>query len=351
MKKLTESDLKEKHSEKYQELENQIREKEQILEGYKKEHGKLEVFFNKVIDNINPVLELPKLYVKPNSFKGSPVIAVAQISDSHMGEVQESNEIEGFNEYNPDICDRRSIDYITRFIEWVDVQRHGYTINECAVLVTGDLISGDIQQLNVTNAFPTPVQCIRAAEILTKQIAFLASKFDKVTVHFLVEDNHSRLTLKPQMKEAGLNSLNYIVGYIAKAYLSTHSNVEFNMYPMYEKVVRVSNRQYLLSHGHGIIGWAGIAYYGVERKVAKESMARMQIIMDDINKSKQVGFHKFVIGHFHVPFDLPLYSCCGSVSGTGAYDHKNGRHAEPSQASWLVSSKWGDFNRINFILK
>ena len=351
MKKLTESQLKEKHSEKYQELESQLKDKDKILDNYKREHGKLEVFFNKVIDSITPVLALPNTYVRPNKISGSPVIAVAQISDSHMGEVQESNEIEGFNEYNPEICDRRSIDYATRFIEWVEVQRHGYPISECAILVTGDLISGDIQMLNTTNAFPTPIQCIKAAEVLTKQIALIASKFDKVVVHFLVEDNHARLTVKPQMKEAGYNSLNYIVGVVAQTYLSKHSNVEFNIYPMYEKVVHVTNRQYLLAHGHGIIGWAGIAYYGVERKVAKESMARMQIVMDDINKSKQIGFHKFVIGHFHVPFDLPLYSCCGSVSGTGAYDHKNGRHAEPSQSAWLVSSKWGDFNRINFILK
>jgi hypothetical protein len=347
---IDEKRLKEKHSETYLELERQIREKDRAIENYRKDHGKLEVFFNKIIEEITPVVELPKVYIKPKKTLGSPVVAVAQISDSHMGETQEANEIESFNEYNPEICERRNVDYATRFTKWVGVQRHGYTINECAILVTGDLISGDIQQLNVTNAFPTPVQCTRAAEVLTKQIAIIASKFDKVTVHFLVEDNHSRLTTKPQMKEAGQNSLNYIVGYITKLYLSKHSNVEFIMYPMYEKVVRVLNRQYLLSHGHGIIGWAGIAYYGVERKVAKESMARMQIIMDDINKAKQVGFHKFVIGHFHVPFDLPLYSCCGSVSGTGAYDHKNGRHAEPSQSSWLVSPKWGDFNRINFRL-
>ena len=349
MAPINEDQLKEKHSEKYQELERQIKEKEYILENYRKDHGKLEVFFNKVFDAITPVLVLPNTYKKPAKYTGSPVIAVAQISDSHMGEMQEPDEIEGFNEYNPEICERRSIDYANRFIEWVDIQRHGYTINECAILVTGDLIAGDIQMLNVTNAFPTPVQCVRAAEVLTKQIAIIASKFDKVVVHFLVEDNHSRLTQKPQMKEAGYNSMNYIVGKIAEIYLSKHPNIEFNIYPMYEKVVHVSNRQYLLSHGHGIIGWAGIPIYGIERKTAKESMARMQIVMDDINKSKRIGFHKFVIGHFHVPFDMPLYSCCGSVSGTGAYDHKNGRHAAPSQSAWMVG-KWGEFNRINFIL-
>jgi hypothetical protein len=352
MKKLTEKDLKEKHSERYQELESQIKEKEQILEGYKKEHGKLEVFFNKVIDNISPVVTLPQVYFNPMSGTKnlSPTTPVMQIGDAHMGEVQDSGEIEGFNEFNSTICERRQVNYTVDFIKWVNVHRHGYNINECVVLVTGDLISGDIQMMNITNEFPITVQVCRASEVLCKQIALLAPHFKKVTVHFIVEDNHARLTQKPQMKEAGVNSMNYLVGMMAKAYLERHTNVEFNIYPMFEKVVHVENTQYLICHGHGVQGWGGIPYYGIERKVGKESQARLQIIMREIERAKDVGFHKYIFGHWHTPFDMPLYACCGSVSGTGAYDHKAGRYARPSQASWMVG-KHGEFNRINFDLQ
>src|ERR1035437_9566878 len=128
MKKLSEDQLKEKHSERYLELESQIKDKEKILDNYKKEHGKLEVFFNKVIDNISPVVTLPQVYLDPVSLtkSASSTTAVMQISDSHMGAVQMTDEIEGFNEFNADICDTRQINYATYFLKWVGMHRHSY---------------------------------------------------------------------------------------------------------------------------------------------------------------------------------------------------------------------------------
>jgi hypothetical protein len=343
-------EFKQKYSEEIQELQRQLTEKDQILENYRREHGKLEIFFNKISDAIRPLSPLKKIY-QPKKKSGSFVTAVMQIADGHCGAVQPADEIEGFNEFNPQICHDRQLNYATKFLDWVEMHRNIYRIDECAVIDTGDNISGDIhEELRVTNAFPSPVQCVKAGEILTEQLALLAPHFEKITVHFLVEDNHARLTKKPQAKEAGYNSLNYVVGKIAEIYLQRHDNIEFNIYPMFEKVISVSNLRYLISHGHGITGWMGIPWYSIERKVSRESMARLQIIMDDISRAKQIGFNKYIFSHWHVHFDHPLYSCCGSVSGTDAYDHKYGRHAGPSQSSWMVSAKHGEFNRINFNL-
>jgi hypothetical protein len=152
------------------------------------------------------------------------------------------------------------------------------------------------------------------------------------------------------MKEAGYNSLNYVVGKIAQIYLEKHKNVEFNIYPQFEKVIHVSNRQYLICHGHKILQNMGVPWYSIERKVGKESSSRMQIIMEDLNRAKDVGFHKYIFGHWHTPFDSTLYACCGSISGTDSYDHSFGRFSKPSQTSWMVHPKHGEFNRINFYL-
>lgn len=347
---LSEDQLKEKHSEKYTELEAQIKEKDRILENYRKEHGKLEIFFNKVIDNISPLTPPMPVYIDSRAKTSSITTAVMQISDAHMGAVQMRDEVEGFNEFNADICDRRQVEYAESFIKWVNMHRISYRIDECAVLVTGDLISGDIHdELKITNEFPITVQVCRAAEILTKQMTLLYPHFKKVTVHFIVADNHSRLVKKPQAKEEGKNSMNYLVGVMAQSYLREHKNIEFNIYPMFEKVVKVGDYQYLICHGHGIMGWMGIPWYSIERKVNKESSARLQVIMREVERAKDVGFHKYIFGHYHTPFDSELYACCGSVSGTDAYDHKNARYARPSQSSWMVG-KHGEFNRINFRL-
>jgi len=325
------------NSELVNELKRQLEEKNRILDGYKKEHGQLGMFFDSLIANVQAIKPLAVKYVPKDQHSDTEVIAVMQITDGHMGAVQRPDEIEGFNEFNPEICRARQLDFAHRFNRWTDRNRLSYTINECAVLVTGDLISGDIHdELKITNAFPITVQVVEAAKVLAEQMIELSQNFTKITVHFIAADNHGRLTKKPQAKDEGLNSMNYLVGTLAKAYLSQLSSVEFNIYPMHEKVIHVGQRNYLIAHGHGMRAWMGIPWYDAERKVGKESTARMQLIMDQKLKMYEIGFHKFIFGHFHTPINTIMYSCGGSVQGTDAYDHRSGRYAPPSQPAWLV---------------
>ena len=343
-----------KHDECFQELEAQIKEKDDLLTAYRKDHGKLSVFFDNVARAVQPLTPIKPIY-EPVPHPDKPVVAVARSSDGHCGMVQPADEIEGFGEYNYKIFHARKMDYIKRFVKWINVQRQGYSINECCLIDTGDNISGDIQELYRTNEFPVPEQVVKAADALAEQAALLAAHFEKVTVEFISADNHGRLTQKPQSKEEGLNSLNYLVGHIAKARLEKYPNIIFNIYPFHEAVIHVSTRNYLINHGHGIIQSFGTPWYGIERRIGRESTARMQLIMAEqeqaiYKKAKEVGFNKLVFGHYHIFFEHEIYSCCPSVSGTDANDHKNGRHSFPGQSAWLAHPKYGEFNHINFRL-
>ena len=339
------------NSEQVLELKAQLLEKDRVLENYKKGHGQLEIFFNAILASVTTISPLPVKY-KPSTQKGtSPVEAVMQIADSHMGSVQESDEIENFNQYNPEICRARQIDYAERFCKHIDRQRMGQDINKLNVIVTGDLISGDIhQELQVTNAFPVTVQVVEAAKVLAEQLTIVCQDFSEVVVHFIGADNHGRLTRKPQAKEEGYNNMNYLVGILAQAYTNKFPNLEFNVYPMHEKVITCLNRNYLISHGHGLRAWMGIPWYAAERKVGKEAQARLQLIMDQKLKMSEIGFHKYIFSHFHTPVNTTMYSCCGSVQGTDAYDHQAGRYATPSQAGWLIHEKYKEFGRVDFEL-
>lgn len=342
----SESELRFMVDEEVNNLKKIIKEKDATLQSYRTEHGVLESFFRDLKEHIEILKPVPVLY-RPKTKKilvTSPCSVVVQICDAHMGAVQRPSEIEGFGEFDPEICRTRQINFIKKVIDWVDVHRTAYTIDECVVLVLGDLISGDIHdELKITNAFPTPVQVIKASTVLSEQILMLSQHFPKIRVEFLVEDNHSRLTKKPQCKEAGLNSLNYLVGFIAKERVSKLTNVTFNIYPQYEVSVKVQNQRYLLIHGHGIFGFAGFPWYGVERKAAKEALKRMNA--PDVNK-----FDKIIMGHWHTPVTTPVFWIGGSVSGTDAYDHKNGRHSKPSQAAWLTHPRHAEFDRTDFWL-
>jgi hypothetical protein len=94
-----------------------------------------------------------------------------------------------------------------------------------------------------------------------------------------------------------------------------------------------------------------VPWYGIERKVGKESQARMQMIMEDANRARDIGFHKYIFGHFHTDISTELYDGCASVGGTDAFDHKCGRYGRPGQASWLVHPVHGEFNRMNWDLR
>lgn len=343
---ISEAEIRTRHNEEIQELRRRISQYERILGEYKQSHGSIRALTAELKNSIH-IIQPPGRVFKRDVVQSkrvdSPVTACIQISDVHYGAVQEASEVEGFGVYSPEIAEARSMEFVAKVARWTSLHRSNYKIERVAVLVTGDLISGDIhQELSVTNAFPVPVQVIGAARLLARQISELSKYFRLVTVHFITEDNHARITLKPQAKEAGLNSFNYLVGEFAKQALARHDNVVFNIYPRYENIVQVETRRYLIMHGHNVKGWMGFPYYGVERRLAREAMKRM-------NAPDNVKFHKVVMGHWHSPLSHSWYWIGGSLQGTDAYDHKNGRHAEPSQAAWFVHPKWGEFDRTDFV--
>jgi len=311
----------------------------------KSKYGKLKTFFADVTEHLDMIDQKEQVYKPAKQPKKvtNPIIAVCQSSDSHMGAVQDPDEIEGFNEFSPEICRKRSLFFTEQMIEWVELHRSNYTCDELHHIVTGDMISGDIhKELSITNAFPTPIQVIEAAILLSDQVSLEAPYFKSVTVEFICEDNHSRLTKIPQASQAGQNTLNYLVGYIAKERLKNHKNVTFNLYPQLQKVINVGNRRYLITHGHKVRGWAGFPWYGLERKVGRESIKRMMT-----NSGK---FDRIIAGHYHTPLVHPWFWLSGSIQGTSAYDHGEGRHATPTQPAWFVHPKHGEFDRTDFDL-
>jgi len=337
-------------SEIVQRLEAQLQEKDQILESWKKDQGDLEVKIRSIANQLPAMKPAPVIYT-PKEGKDKVVESVIQFTDWHVGERQDADEIEGINAFDLSIAESRVNDLMHRFNRIVDRTRMSYTINNCTVLCTGDMISGDIHdELSRTNEFPVPVQVVKAAELVAEAVSLLAQDFETVRVEYITADNHSRLTRKPQAKEAGINSFNFIVAVLAEKILSAHKNVLFNIHTSPQEVIEVMGRKYLCMHGHQIRGWAGLPWYGWDRKVGKESQSRLSLIMDDPKRLETLGYHKIIAGHFHTPIDTMFYSIGGSLSGTSAYDRDNGRYSPPSQPAWFVHPKYGEFGKIDFKL-
>lgn len=254
--------------------------------------------------------------------------AVLHISDWHIGAHEN---VDGFNEFNYEIACNRVKTLANKYIGWTKMHRAMYQIDELVIIATGDMISGDIhEELLRTNEFSVPEQCVKAATLVAKLTSSLAPLFGKVRVEYIVADNHSRTTKKIQFGD-GKNSYNYIVGYISKLLLAGTENVEFNLYPEIQKVIRVEGLRYLITHGNCVRGgFAGIPFYSMQRKVGAEAAVRM-------NMGDSYHFDKIVMGHYHVPLRSTQYEMTGCLSSTTAFDQSAGRHCRACQTGWIVS--------------
>lgn len=210
---------------------------------------------------------------------------------------------------------------------------HYYQVNGLVVHNSGDIHP----ELQCTNAFPAPVQAVKAGYLIGQMIMQLAPLFPKVRVELITQDNHGRLTKKPQASDGGLNNWGFVVANIAKEYVKEQKNVAVNIHAANSAIVPVGPEQYLIFHGHTMKGWSGLPYYGFDRRVQKEAVSRMNVPTDK-------HFTRMVFGHFHVAFNGDYWSSGGCVSGTDAFDHSQGRHSKPHQSSWLVHQKHGEFS-------
>jgi len=360
MKKQTPEEIKEQFqpSPKVAGLEDKIAQMKARLQELRREEGRINLITNEITAHIEAYQPPSVSYVPPSNSKvASPCSVVCHVTDWHYGESQVSSEIEGFGEYSRDIARQRVMTILVpNILDWVTLHRKNYTVDELVLIVTADMISGDIhQELIVTNEVPSPVQSVEVAYLFADMVKLFTPFFSKIRVEWIVVDNHSRLTPKPQAKEAGYNSFNYIVAKMAEQILSNFKTVTMNVYPAIEKVVEVQNTRYLCTHGGEIQGWAGHPYYGMDRRAGKESMRRSQKINLEFNKSgkdmdelyrlfRAYQFDKLLMGHFHAPLYGPWWGIGGSLSGTSAYDHKYGRFARPSQTSWIIHPKHGEFD-------
>ena len=268
---------------------------------------------------------------------GSDCTHVLHITDWHYGAVIDRDEVDGFGVFDPDIAEARVADLGRMIVRKTEAQRHGYKVPNLHIIGTADFISGDIhQELQVTNAFPAPVQAVKCGYLMGGLFAMLAEHFDRIEADIITQDNHGRLTRKPQSAQGGLNNWSYVVAEIAAQHVKAIANIGVRVHAKPTALVTVGPEKYLAFHGHQIKGWGGIPYYGIDRRVAMEAVKRMG--------APDAVFTRLLTGHLHVAVDGPVWKIGGSLSGTDAFDHSCGRHSKPHQTSWFVHPTHGEFD-------
>lgn len=313
----------------------------QLLQTRKQASGQISEAMTEILASVRTIapVKLPPIKREraPVVASGTPVTQVAHITDWHIGEVTNPQHTEEFGETNFAIASGRIAKFSEQLVHKGTVARSGHVIDDLHILGTADWVSGDIHdELIRTNEFPSPVAAVKAGFLLGSFMATLAPHYKKVTVDLITAGNHDRITRKPQSSDGGLNSWGYIVCEIARQQVTHLKNVEVRVHTALTAITNVANTRYLITHGDGIKGTWGIPFYGIERKKQREAMSRM-------NMDPSKHFDKIVIGHFHTALNHEHWLVGGSLSGTTAHDHKEGRHSRPHQTSWFVHPEHGEF--------
>jgi predicted phosphodiesterase len=311
-------------------LRDANKELEKRIESLRTAIGEQKEFAHQVASAVTAAQPIQRIPI-PVLRKQLPVISpVLMLSDLHIGEVVNKEEVEGFNEFNWKIAQTRMANIVTDFIKWNNTLRNGYKITRCVVACLGDYVSGNIHdELEITNEFPLPVQTARAGLLIGEALVRLSSAFDELEVYQVGADNHGRLRRKPQMKQKYENSMSYLVDVIAAQYANKQSNIEIHTPTSMKTIATISGFKFLLSHGDGVRAWMGIPYYGIERARAREAVKRM---------NTDRSFDYIAHGHWHVPVGFLSGNIFinGSLSGTNELDESAGRLSDPAQAAFLV---------------
>lgn len=312
-------------------MEAKNRSLAQQISVLKRRLGEALEFRDNLLANVKALVSAKPVKRKKKIEKsGGDVVAGIVLSDWHIGEIIRKEDMEGINKFDFEIAKKRISTLIRNFLDWIDVQRKAYTIDDLYVFCLGDFISGGIHdELVRTAEFPIPVQIAKAGELMVQVIKSFSGAFNRVYVEELIPDNHARLWVKRYFKQRGLSSYNYLLYGLVNSALEGYENIEFHLYESDKAVVDVKGMRVLIEHGDRVRGWVGIPYYGIEREEGKE--ARKRMVIEDRYDLRLMGhFHTCIIGTDW------QWAINGSLTGMSEL---GSMYVRPSQLSFLLHTK------------
>lgn len=276
--------------------------------------------------------ENPVQGIEPRERKSGlrEAVAVCLASDWHIEERVLPGQVNGKNEYNLEISERRMTRYFEA-VRWsLDFNRQSFLIRDLVLWLGGDLISGYLHMDQIESNYLSPAEAIAYAHAsIVAGIRHLLKdpKLERIVVP-CNDGNHGRMTDKMRAATRVESSLEILLYRMLEREFATEPRVEFMIaegpflyYDVYGKTIRFTHGD-TCKYGGGV-GGVTIPIY--------KSMARWDTVRP-ANLS--------CMGHFHQLTSLNDLVINGSLIGYSAYSMQIGaRFEEPAQAFFLLDSK------------
>lgn len=281
-------------------------------------------------------LDPPYWLATPVKAKSITSIPTLVLSDLHWGETVNLSQVEGVNEYNIQIANKRLKTIINKAVTLVRNHISGMEYPGFVLCLGGDMLAGDIhEELTETNEIPVFPAMLDLMSALISAITMLANEFGQVYIP-CVAGNHGRTTRKPRAKMRNETNLDWLLYQFLKLHFQHDMRVFIDSPTSPEVTFKVFNHTYRLCHGDqlgkggdGIIGFLGPVVRGDHKK---------RSLASQLHKPYNTLIH----GHYHTYAATQRFISNGSLVGYDEYAMSNGFGFEiPQQAFWLTHAVHG----------
>jgi hypothetical protein len=311
-----------------------IRHLETEIAGLRKLKLDVDVVKKEILKLRDDFQDPPDWILKPKKPHASAGVATLFLSDLHWGEVVYPAEVNGVNEYNLEIAEKRLYSVVEHAVDLVKnhVTNKGYP--GIIVFLGGDMVSGNIhQELKETNEKPIMPVVLHLAERLKQVLSTLSDEFGRVHV-VGVYGNHGRNTFKPTAKHSAFESFDWLIYQLLQWKLG-NSKFTWNVPDGSDAFQEVYGHKYLLTHGDqfrggdGMIGALGPIIRGDHKKRSRNAQIDLE-------------YDTLCMGHWHQLVQMQRVIVNGSLKGYDEYAYKGNFPFEPPrQALWLTHPELG----------
>jgi hypothetical protein len=280
-------------------------------------------------------LVVPEWRVDKHPGRGHVATVMAQMTDWHLGEVVEPDEVLFLNAFNEGIAALRMERWFHKVVELPRTYVNGVTLEGLVIPATGDLFTGEIhEELTETNYERVLETVLHAQEPIIAGLELLDREYDGHVELDAVVGNHGRKSIKPIFKGRVYDNFEWLFWSIIRDRLKDRgSRVVVNVSTSMDMNISVYERNYLLTHGDQFHGGTGISgafaplSLGAHRKGKRQDIAG-------------VPMKRMILGHMHQLINIPGLIMGGCLKGYDEYAFGLNLPPDPdgaAQAMWITA--------------
>ncbi|MFW5752102.1 MAG: hypothetical protein ACOCW8_02060 [bacterium] len=313
-----------------------LKDKIRILESENKTLIKQEVSYERIMEILEDAVSTYKPFSKPSKFfkkSSNDRWGVAILSDWHVDEIVDIDQMHGINEYSVAIAKERIHQTFNRIIE--NGQQFGI---DCLHLdFIGDMISGNIHDLAENAEMHIIQQIIAVADYTSQEVQRLSQYFKTITA-IGIAGNHSRIHPKPYFKRK--NTMNFemlMYEFIKRECKDIIQEFIIPESPFY--VHNINGTNVLSMHGDQIRGGSGLSS-------VPGNLSRDVSLLDGVLRQVNKPFDVVHMGHLHSfnvtrSFSGAKVIMNGSLIGGNEFSINAIKKSEqPSQTFYIVDKNY-----------